>query len=516
MKNTILLSFILLTCYISNAQTLIRDIKKGEESSMASNFNSSFELKGEYYFMAQTGSNSQVLSIFKKTIDSATLVVDTKHGASYSRQEWNDKIYYQASYTNTIGNTIHSFFEFDGSTEKEIILDPTDSSAQVSSIQVIDDKLYIQCRRVGSGYNTDLYEVNGTAVIKVVDNLPYSLHLHNDTLFYINKNKTNQTLGELYWVDIPNNNKNIVSSAGTTINKIIGSWNGELLAEVNGTAKSELWKINGTPRKIGDIGELMSSFASLPITTSNEFLFRGKNDMGLRCMYSYNGSTVEDITGHNTLENYIVGSNFDLEFYYSKSENMIYYQTRGSDNNLKRLYSLKIGSGNATLLDSGNLHYPMVMTDNDRLVYTVREPYSYNVIKSINDGAAKVITDTSNTDWRVLYNFSAMGNGIFFSGLNDKRDSSIGVEPYFHELATLTTGGIKMKIQNVKIYPNPTHNRLNIDLAAMDDIIIYNVQGLEVLTSKEKSVDISSLPKGLYFLSARDGAQRYSSKFIKN
>ncbi|MGH2665395.1 T9SS type A sorting domain-containing protein [Flavobacterium sp.] len=73
------------------------------------------------------------------------------------------------------------------------------------------------------------------------------------------------------------------------------------------------------------------------------------------------------------------------------------------------------------------------------------------------------------------------------------------------------------------LYPNPTHNVLNIDAKdtiTITSISIYNALGQLVLVipnaQKEKSVDVSSLSSGNYFIKINSDKGTSNTKFIKN
>ena len=75
-------------------------------------------------------------------------------------------------------------------------------------------------------------------------------------------------------------------------------------------------------------------------------------------------------------------------------------------------------------------------------------------------------------------------------------------------------------VSNVKLYPNPTSNVLNIEsLGAIQTISVYNVLGQEVinkaLNSTSTSLDVSSLNSGIYVVKTVVDGVTSSTKFIK-
>lgn len=72
---------------------------------------------------------------------------------------------------------------------------------------------------------------------------------------------------------------------------------------------------------------------------------------------------------------------------------------------------------------------------------------------------------------------------------------------------------------NINCYPNPTISKLTIDTnsSKIDNIIIYNASGnkLKEIKTKHKTIDVSDLPKGIYFITIKTGQEEQSAKFIK-
>lgn len=70
-------------------------------------------------------------------------------------------------------------------------------------------------------------------------------------------------------------------------------------------------------------------------------------------------------------------------------------------------------------------------------------------------------------------------------------------------------------LSHIKVYPNPTADKIYIsDLTNINTITVSNILGKQVLSVKaQKSIDISNLSKGVYFLQTDNGLRR---KIIKN
>lgn len=82
--------------------------------------------------------------------------------------------------------------------------------------------------------------------------------------------------------------------------------------------------------------------------------------------------------------------------------------------------------------------------------------------------------------------------------------------------STLSTGDF---IQNeINIYPNPTKDKVFIkNLKNITEIKIYDATGKLVINSKTNSemVNVSTLPKGIYFLEVQTAKKTFKTKFIK-
>jgi hypothetical protein len=87
---------------------------------------------------------------------------------------------------------------------------------------------------------------------------------------------------------------------------------------------------------------------------------------------------------------------------------------------------------------------------------------------------------------------------------------------------------IDQSVNNYTIYPNPTDNILNLKFKKESLInhlnyIICNALGKEIINgvinnntnSKDKTIDISMLPKGIYYLKTYSDSETISNKFIK-
>lgn len=74
-------------------------------------------------------------------------------------------------------------------------------------------------------------------------------------------------------------------------------------------------------------------------------------------------------------------------------------------------------------------------------------------------------------------------------------------------------------LAEAKLYPNPARNFVKLELTTEDDpvqVVVYDQSGSIMLTTNEKTIDISSLPQGVYVLQVELGEQIFTNKIIKN
>jgi hypothetical protein len=70
----------------------------------------------------------------------------------------------------------------------------------------------------------------------------------------------------------------------------------------------------------------------------------------------------------------------------------------------------------------------------------------------------------------------------------------------------------------VTVYPNPAQNSLQVTLAGNNKILeinLFDLLGKEVLTPKEKVIDVSNFKNGIYFMQVKTSDKIYTTKFIK-
>ena len=74
----------------------------------------------------------------------------------------------------------------------------------------------------------------------------------------------------------------------------------------------------------------------------------------------------------------------------------------------------------------------------------------------------------------------------------------------------------KGKSNEIKVYPNPTMNNLQVTVSyeQVQDIKIYDMLGKEIINTKEKEIDVSNLSNGVYFINIKTNTSTYTQKVV--
>ena len=84
-----------------------------------------------------------------------------------------------------------------------------------------------------------------------------------------------------------------------------------------------------------------------------------------------------------------------------------------------------------------------------------------------------------------------------------------------HATNTLSTYNFNQNNLEVKLYPNPVRDILNIEIENdIQSIEIYNIQGQKVLSSNQKQINVSDLATGMYMVRIQDIDNKIATKKI--
>jgi hypothetical protein len=112
----------------------------------------------------------------------------------------------------------------------------------------------------------------------------------------------------------------------------------------------------------------------------------------------------------------------------------------------------------------------------------------------------------------------------FYINYNNKQSSLSWMNVHKIVASYLKTGTVSIKdnptVESaVRIYPNPVSNLLNVEtnnLSLAPEVNIYSTQGILLLHTKGNQIDVSSLPRGIYFVRISDRNGCSFGKFIKD
>lgn len=124
----------------------------------------------------------------------------------------------------------------------------------------------------------------------------------------------------------------------------------------------------------------------------------------------------------------------------------------------------------------------------------------------------KIYQGTDLSNWQTKNNLAQVtlsNNDWLGLSFSDRR-------PFTPQEASETLSNQNEQKIEFKIYPNPTSDYLNIHSEEpILDVIIFNVQGRQVLKSNQNRLDVSHLTSGIYLIEVKTNSGKDTSKFIK-
>ncbi len=111
---------------------------------------------------------------------------------------------------------------------------------------------------------------------------------------------------------------------------------------------------------------------------------------------------------------------------------------------------------------------------------------------------------------------------LYFTGFSGSATGTYS----FTKMKMVTTGAKNPEERNLTVYPNPANHEINVihDIKGDTEITIYNISGQPVFKTRnfenaglnKNTLNISSLPTGIYSLHIRSGNDIKTVKFLKN
>lgn len=161
------------------------------------------------------------------------------------------------------------------------------------------------------------------------------------------------------------------------------------------------------------------------------------------------------------------------------------------------------------------------------VVNTVATPTG-NASQTFVQGAtiASLVISPSNVEWYAsnanaitatnpLPNTTLLVNGSIYYAVNIS--AACRSTPYAITATAVTLGTDNYSKFDFSLYPNPTDNVLNIEMAnKIKSVEIYNIRGQKVLLSNKKQINVSELKSGIYLIKIQDIENKIiAKKFVK-
>lgn len=131
-----------------------------------------------------------------------------------------------------------------------------------------------------------------------------------------------------------------------------------------------------------------------------------------------------------------------------------------------------------------------------------------------NEGDIAVFwTSTAGSNNEFAYGRTLISDNISLNRYSYGLNYGISVR-FVRDAQTASVGD--NSIYNFKIFPNPAKNYLNIDCSSIESVLVYDILGKELIKDTTNRINVSHLPKGVYFIKVSDGMNSSTKKFIKN
>lgn len=160
----------------------------------------------------------------------------------------------------------------------------------------------------------------------------------------------------------------------------------------------------------------------------------------------------------------------------------------------------------------------MIADELDYFDFTVESNQISSLDLMNNSGVA-----TQSNPWKI-YSGTDLSNWRQKNNLDDVNLSNndwVGLSfsdrhPFTPREATPTLSNDDKGKMAFNVYPNPTSNFLNIETEdQINEVVVYDLQGKLILRTNEKTLDVSNLNSGLYFLKVKSANSSSVIKFVK-
>ena len=542
-RNTTIAIFLLGSITVA-AQTpvLVKDIYSGSNNSNPEQLT---DVNGTLFFVATTGTSGTGTGkeLYKSNGTSAgtTLVKDIYIGGNSNPANltnWNGTLYFTA--TDATHGT--ELWKTDGTTAGTVLvkdINPSTASSNPSNLIILNNKLYFVATNGTNGY--ELWKTDGTeaGTEMVIDLYTGSvesftigvlgryLAVMNGYLYFMAQGSST-TRYELWKSDGTAEGTNLVKDIYpgandgfpnhlTNINGTLYFW-----ARTNETGY-ELWKSDGTTNGTVMIKDIYPGFrdGGFGYNTTDDntpnFFSLGNNVYFVATegstgyeLWKTDGTAagtlqVKDIYPGTESSNLGYGwifndgysglTLFKNELYFSAKDGKSQpyhgqelWKTNGTEAGTVMVKDIVAGTG-----DSSPEFFTIY---NNSLYFAAGSSNSSRVIWRTTDGTE---SNTVSISGVLNPNYLTVSNGIlYFSAYASS--GSVGTELYRLDMQ-LATNEIS-KVKQITLYPNPVKDMLNFS-EEVSDVKVADLSGKMVkqISAKGKTVDISTLPKGIYIIS---------------
>lgn len=171
------------------------------------------------------------------------------------------------------------------------------------------------------------------------------------------------------------------------------------------------------------------------------------------------------------------------------------------------------------VLDANGNRISKTIDQND---YRYKDEYTYDSFNQMSS-FANPFKDKTGVDYFTedfpYVNKVQVENGFSYNTQNSSYELSSRTTYNYNTANSLSTKTIEKGNATIAVYPNPTHDYLNIqnESNAENDIItVTDLTGKKVLElNKTTKIDVRNLAKGMYFLGIISGNNKETTKFIK-
>mgnify|MGYP000126433403 CR=1 FL=1 len=110
---------------------------------------------------------------------------------------------------------------------------------------------------------------------------------------------------------------------------------------------------------------------------------------------------------------------------------------------------------------------------------------------------------------------SGITSDLLFNQRIHNATVDLGVYEY-GAASTLSVDDFELSINDIKIYPNPTSDYINIKSSdKINSVEVYDMLGKKILDSKHKTINLKSIPNGVYLVKVITENSTHTKRILK-